>query len=127
MTLREQQTQLENNINNTFNNLMNIGDYDLLTNVIKRDYDSLADEILAEIDESGITETNQNYDFAEGLTQIYYNDRRGDERMAYLLSVEKENGIYVLDNEDYNTIYIGFSDLNGLYSKITVIEDIQNA
>lgn len=127
MTLREQVNKLENDTYSEYERLTKIGDYNILSQIVKEYYDKKADNILQEIDENGIEEVVQNWDILECCDEIFYNDRRGDERMCYLLGVEKENGLYVYDSDTWQARFIPFSDLNGIYSKITVIEAIQNS
>lgn len=125
-TLTEQYHELETRVFDTYNKLVENTEYDLLKPIILRDYDSTAQEILKEIDAEGVENVAQEYDFLEGCEQIYYNDRRGVERMAYLLGASKKEGIFIFDNDNWNTAFINFSDLNGVLTKINVIEEIQN-
>jgi hypothetical protein len=124
-TLREDYNLLQKEIRLTFDTLMTIGDYSFIETNVRDIYDEMADEILSLIDKEGINAAQQEYNILESFMQIYYNDRRGNERMAYLLGVEKEGGLYVFDNDNFDTMFINFSDLNGNYSKIEVIEEIQ--
>ena len=123
MNLREQYRELEDKVYNRFTELINIGDYSFVEINIRAIYD----EVIKCINEEGIKYAEQEYNILESFEQIFYNDRRGNERMCYLLGVEKENGLYVFDEERFETIFISFSDLNGLHSKITVIEEIENS
>lgn len=127
MTLLQQYYKLENDIYNEYERLINIGDYDFIEPTIKEYFDEVANENIEMIREKGINEAEQNYDILGCFTQICYIDRRGNERMAYLLGAEKENGLYVFDNNNFDEMFISFSDLNGLLSKIHVIEEIQNS
>jgi hypothetical protein len=126
-TLRTEYQELQDKIQNTYNNLLAIGDYSFIEINIRAIYDEIADEVLSLIEEEGINVAEQEYNILESFTQVFYNDRRGNEKMAYLLGAEKENGLYVFDNEDFDIMFISFEDLNGEYSKIEVIEEIQNS
>jgi hypothetical protein len=126
-TLRTEYQELQDKIQNTYNNLLAIGDYSFIEINIRVIYDEIADEVLSLIEEEGINVAEQEYNILESFTQVFYNDRRGNEKMAYLLGAEKENGLYVFDNENFDTMFISFEDLNGEYSKIEAIEEIQNS
>lgn len=128
MTLREQYEKLSDDIHNEYQRLINIGDYDLLTENVKEHYEHIAEDFLEEVENNGIDEAVGNWiEVLDLLEQVYYNDRQGDERVAYLLGVEKENGLYVFDDDSFRTMFISFSDLNGLLTKINVIEAIKNS
>lgn len=126
-TLRTEYQELQDKIQNTYNNLLAIGDYSFIEINIRAIYDEIADEVLSLIEEEGINVAEQEYNILESFTQVLYNDRRGNEKMAYLLGAEKENGLYVFDNDNFDIMFISFEDLNGEYSKIEVIEEIQNS
>jgi hypothetical protein len=124
-TFREQYQGLENNIHKRFEELVKGKEYDIVNSIIETEYQGAEQEQLKEWVE------NENYiecfDFSleEALPQIYYNNRGGDEIRCYLLSVSDESGLYVFNDEDTNPFFISFSDLNGIYSKIEVIEAIE--
>jgi len=126
MTLREQYYNLENKVYEKYNELIKVGDYNFLPTIIKEYYDSNSDEILSLLDEQGINEVIEQYSVKECLEQIFYNDRNGDERMGYLLGVEKDAGIYIFDNENWREDFIPFHSLNGVMQQIIVIETIEN-
>ena len=126
-TLRTEYQELQDKIQNTYNNLLAIEDYSFIEINIRAIYDEIADEVLSLIEEEGINVAEQEYNILESFTQVFYNDRRGNEKMAYLLGAEKENGLYVFDNDNFDIMFISFEDLNGEYSKIEVIEEIQNS
>lgn len=126
-TLRQEFNELESKIYNRFTELVNTGDYSFVESNIRAIYDEEADEVLQTIETDGFVASNRDYDILESFAQIYYNNRRGDEVMGYLLGAEKEAGIYVFNPETLNEEFIKFSDLNGLESKILVIEEIENS
>lgn len=123
-TLRQEYKELLDKVYNKFQELINISDYNF-TNKVLDEYEEVERESVRNLLEDEDFQELYEYDFQEFLEQIFYNNRRGDEKMCYLLSVDKESGIYVLDNETCNTFHISFSDLNELNSKLTVIEAIE--
>jgi hypothetical protein len=124
-TLRQEYTELQDKIFNRYQELVSKSDYNF-TNKIISEYEEHERESVKNLLEDEDFNELYDYDFQEFLEQIFYNNRRGNEVMGYLLSVSKEAGIYILDNEASNTFHISFSDLNGLDSKLTVIEEIEN-
>jgi hypothetical protein len=124
-TLRQEYTELQDKIFNRYQELVSKSDYNF-TNKIISEYEEHERESVKNLLEDEDFNELYDYDFQEFLEQIFYNNRRGNEVMGYLLSVSKEVGIYILDNEASNTFHISFSDLNGLDSKLTVIEEIEN-
>lgn len=122
-TLRERYEKLQDDVLKKYKELVAKGEYDFTKSVLDN-YDGKEKEEVAELLENGDYNELYEYDFQEFLEQVFYNDRRGEEKMCYLLSATEKEGLYVLDNETSNTFFIGFNDLNELNSKITVIEEI---
>ena len=127
MTLREQYNKLENDIQAEYQRLINIGDYSFIETTIKEYFDSNADEVLNIINNEDILEAEQQFSMLECFEQIYYTTNKGNERMCYLLGVEKENGLYVFDDENFDTMFLSFESLSNTFDKITVIETIENS
>jgi hypothetical protein len=125
-TLRKQHQELENNIRKRFEELIKGKEYDIVNNIIEREYQGTEQEQL----KAWVKDENyiECFDFSleEMLPQIYFNNRRGEEIRCYLLSVSDKNGLYIFTDEDTNPFFISFSDLNELYSKIDVIEAIES-
>jgi len=64
-----------------------------------------------------------DYDFQEFLPSVYYNNKRGEEKQAYVFSVTEKEGILVMDSEDNTKVfYIGFNDINALWSQIELLD-----
>lgn len=123
-TLREKYTELETEIRKTYNTLIGLKDYSLTDSVLgnyKSDEKRYVENLLEEEDFSELCE----YDFQEFLPEIYYNNRRGEEKMCRLLKATADSGLYVLNSDNDNAFFISFSDLNGLDSKLSVIEEIE--
>lgn len=126
-SLREIYNSLCDNIYDTYNNLIEIKDYDLIKPTILEYYDSRAEEIFEEIDSEGLSYVIREWDLTEVfLTVWYYNHSRGVERQAYLLGASKKDGLFVFDEDLWDTTFINFSDLNVELSKIEVIEELLN-
>jgi hypothetical protein len=55
----------------------------------------------------------------------YYNHKHsGEEKHVYLIKIDEE-GIHTVDSDDYTKhVCIGINDLNGLYYKIDLLEEI---
>ena len=124
-TLRQRFEDIKDEFWNTYRELIKKGNYDFVADFVKDCEDEDIEDIknlLLEDDYNSL----HDYGLHDTLQQIYYNDRHGIERHCYLLSVDKENGLYILDGENDDTFFIGFTDLNGEESKLTVIEEMQN-
>lgn len=121
-TLREQYTELNNKIHEKFTELIAVKDYNFTLDFISEQEDKETVKNL--IDDEDWNELYE-YDFEQYLEQIFYNDRRGDEKMCYLLGINKETGLYVMDSDSARAFYIGFNDLNTINCKINVIEKIE--
>lgn len=126
MTFTEQLSNLTKETEQEFNSILEKNPiFNFVTSILE-EYEGLEKEIVTQL----IKEENYNelyeYDFQEFLSQLYYNGRHGSAKMCYLLRVDKEQGLYVLDAETSNTFFISFSDLNGIYYKIEVVEKMQN-
>lgn len=128
MTLREQYNKLENDIYAEFQRLIDVGSYNLVEGIVKGFYeDNEVNETLSRVDKEGIVDVALDIGLFDGIDYIYYTTNSGQERVAYLLGADKESGLHVFDEENWREDFISFSDLNGLYSKIEVIELLQNA
>lgn len=123
-TLREEYTELKDKVFDRFKELVSKGDYNFTNDVVFEFDENEQESVQNLLDEEDFNEL-YDYSFQEYLEQIFYNNNRGEEKMCYLLSVNKDAGIYVLDNDKNKTFYISFSDLNELNSKLTVIEKIE--
>lgn len=66
-----------------------------------------------------------DFDFQEYLPKVFYNNKRGEEKLGYALSISEDKGILLFDDEDYTKVfYIGFNDINGLRNQIELLEFI---
>lgn len=126
-SLRIKYNELIEEVSNEFERLINVGDYSFIEFNIKAVYDDEAEEVLNIFNEDGIKVAEQEYNILESFIQIYYNDENGIERMAYLLGAEKENGVYIFDNDTFDTKFIEFESLNGITYQLDVIEEIKNS
>lgn len=124
-TLREEYEDFKRKVEDRYRDLISIQDYDFSKKALD-EYDGENKNDVTKYLENGDYVTLCEYDFQEFLTQVYYNDRNMDERLAYLISAHKVGGLYVLDADTYNTFFISYLDLSSTYYKITVIEEIEN-
>lgn len=124
-TLREEYDNLKRKVEDRYRELIGIKDYDFAVQHLDNFEGEEYDEVKRLLDEGEHKDLSFEYNFEEFLEQIYYNNRHGEERMAYLLSANKVGGLYVIDSDSNNTFFISFGDLNGTYDKIRVIELIE--
>jgi len=133
--LRTEFNNIVEKVNNKFKELQAIKGYNFLKPIIDLNYDNSI-EIHKLIEEKGVIEASNSYDFIDGTTTIYYNTESGKEVEANLLSIanisNKSNtiptprGIQVIDEGTNNIHFITFNQLNGLHYKLEVIETIQD-
>lgn len=93
--------------------------------VTEQEQNEYQDELKKAIEDKDIN-TLYDFDFFEVLPVVYFNDRRGDELRGYVFEVSKEDGILVYDEENYNYLYISFTDINLMYNQINLIEQLGN-
>ena len=123
--LRSKYEALRNEIFESYNYLIKKKEYDFTKGFINECEEKDRETVKNLIEEEDFCELSE-YDFCEFLERVYYNDKSADEKMCYLLRANNDGGLYVLDEEDHTASYISFSDLNGLNSKLIVIDEILN-
>ena len=103
-TLRQQHQDLDNQINTEYRALINkIGTFNFFIESEDEDFDELTE--------------------CENITFI---GRNGDNVDGYVLSIDSKEGIYIALYEDESVrFWISLNDLASLYSKITVVELLQ--
>jgi hypothetical protein len=125
--LRTKLDELRDSVYEQFNTLISKRDYDFAQDLIdNEEWGEGGKEELQEWLDKGDFYDMDDYDFFAFLPLIYYNDRRGDERAGYVLSISKDKGLRILDEEDYKDFYIGFSDVNLIDSQIEILEEIES-
>lgn len=71
----------------------------------------------------GTFEELRNIGDVQDLPHLYYNNHLGVEKYGYLLHFDKY-GITIIDNDVYELTKIQLNDLNGMYEKLNVLEEI---
>lgn len=93
--------------------------------ITEQEQNEYQDELKKAIEDKD-TDTLYDFDFFEVLPVVYFNDRIGNELRGYVFEVSKEKGILVYDEENYNYLYISFTDINSMYDQINLIERLEN-
>ena len=126
MTLREKFNKLTDEVDQRFYKLTNQQNgYDIAVHLAETEYEGTEKEQLLEwLDNDNIDDTLE-FNFEETLPQLYYNNRQGEEVMCYLLSTDEDGGLCVFDFDNTVPYSIPFQTLNGLWSKLDVIEAIE--
>lgn len=106
-TLRQQHQDLDSQVNISYRELVNkLVTVSFLSTADEEDYD---DELVD----------------CENITFIAGNGENVD---GYVLAIDKEEGIYIANYDDEAQRYwISLNDLASLYSKITIVELLENA
>jgi hypothetical protein len=84
------------------------------------------EEIIFYKEEPDFDDMDEALSILEDCPTSFYNDKHGIERHIYILKIDKD-GIFAVESEDYKRVYsIGFNELNGLYYKIQLVEEMNN-
>ena len=124
-TLSKQYQDLEALVYEEFQRLILLKHYDFTKRILEAHSEEEHEAIQDFIQNSDYYSLEDGYELSEHLPQLYYNTARGDEKMAYLLSVDSNGDIYILDDENRIAFFIKYTDINLLTSKISMVELMQ--
>lgn len=123
-TLREEYKEFEEKVSKRYKELESKRDYDFSIKAVAEEKEEWRETVKNLIEEEDFIEL-QDYDVIDMLPTIYYNNRHGEEKEGYILTLKKEGGLYIINSDKTDAFYIKEHDLNGVFNKIVVIEAIE--